>query len=107
MIFIACKAHCFAMLRSASLTRRFECEATKTNTAGAEDSLAQLLEDSSSHEFGRFMALRSFVRLAALHVFFKVGDERETHNRVSELLEVLGIIINGFALRLKEEHMTF
>ena len=53
------------------------------------------------------MALRSFIRHAALHVFFKVGDERESHNGVSELLEVLGIIINGFALRLKEEHMTF
>ena len=53
------------------------------------------------------MALRSFIRHAALHVFFKVGDERESHNGFSELLEVLGIIINGFALRLKEELMTF
>merc|ERR1712050_738706 len=33
--------------------------------------------------------------------------ECETHNGVGELLEVLGSIINGFALPLKEEHRDF
>ena len=42
--------------------------------------------------YGKFMALRSVIRRAILHAF-KVGDERETHNGVSELLEVLGIIV--------------
>eukprot|EP00812_Abedinium_dasypus_P008703 NODE_2444_length_933_cov_451.340547.p1 GENE.NODE_2444_length_933_cov_451.340547~~NODE_2444_length_933_cov_451.340547.p1 ORF type:complete len:247 (+),score=50.19 NODE_2444_length_933_cov_451.340547:3-743(+) len=39
--------------------------------------------------------------------FFKVIYECETHNGVGELLEILGSIINGFALPLKEEHMDF
>ena len=31
----------------------------------------------------------------------------EHHNGVAELLEILGSIINGFALPLKEEHRVF
>lgn len=33
--------------------------------------------------------------------------ETEHHNGVAELLEILGSIINGFALPLKEEHKVF
>ncbi|EDO30734.1 predicted protein, partial [Nematostella vectensis] len=33
--------------------------------------------------------------------------ETERHNGVAELLEILGSIINGFALPLKEEHKVF
>lgn len=33
--------------------------------------------------------------------------ETEKHNGIAELLEILGSIINGFALPLKEEHKTF
>ena len=33
--------------------------------------------------------------------------ERDYHNGIAELLEILGSIINGFALPLKEEHKTF
>mmetsp|Transcript_60737 Transcript_60737/g.120337 ORF Transcript_60737/g.120337 Transcript_60737/m.120337 type:complete len:469 (-) Transcript_60737:205-1611(-) len=57
--------------------------------------------------YGKFMALRAFVRKAIQHVFFKVIYECETHNGVGELLEILGSIINGFALPLKEEHKDF
>mmetsp|Transcript_17876 Transcript_17876/g.31328 ORF Transcript_17876/g.31328 Transcript_17876/m.31328 type:complete len:485 (-) Transcript_17876:98-1552(-) len=57
--------------------------------------------------YGKFMALRSFIRRAIQHVFFKVIYETETHNGVGELLEILGSIINGFALPLKEEHKDF
>jgi len=57
--------------------------------------------------YGKFMALRAFVRRAIQHVFFKVIYECETHNGVGELLEILGSIINGFALPLKEEHKDF
>ena len=47
--------------------------------------------------YGKFMVLHSVICLAILHVS-KVGDERETHKGISELLEVLdSIIINGFA----------
>mmetsp|Transcript_23681 Transcript_23681/g.43547 ORF Transcript_23681/g.43547 Transcript_23681/m.43547 type:complete len:477 (+) Transcript_23681:108-1538(+) len=57
--------------------------------------------------YGKFMALRSFIRRAIQHVFFKVIYESESHNGVGELLEILGSIINGFALPLKEEHKDF
>lgn len=57
--------------------------------------------------YGKFMALRSFIRRAIQNVFFKVIYECETHNGVGELLEILGSIINGFALPLKEEHKDF
>jgi len=57
--------------------------------------------------YGKFMALRAFVRRAIQHVFFRVIYECETHNGVGELLEILGSIINGFALPLKEEHKDF
>merc|ERR1712087_69732 len=57
--------------------------------------------------YGKFMALRSFIRRAIQHVFFKVIYESENHNGVGELLEILGSIINGFALPLKDEHKDF
>eukprot|EP00916_Digyalum_oweni_P020364 GHVL01033912.1.p1 GENE.GHVL01033912.1~~GHVL01033912.1.p1 ORF type:complete len:508 (-),score=92.08 GHVL01033912.1:176-1699(-) len=57
--------------------------------------------------YGKFMALRSFVRKAIQHLFFKFIYEVETHNGLAELLEILGSIINGFALPLKEEHRQF
>merc|ERR1719235_3091524 len=57
--------------------------------------------------YGKFMALRSFIRRAIQHTFFKVIYECETHNGVGELLEILGSIINGFALPLKDEHKDF
>merc|ERR1719359_1113987 len=57
--------------------------------------------------YGKFMALRSFIRRAIQHAFFKVIYECEVHNGVGELLEILGSVINGFALPLKEEHKDF
>jgi serine/threonine-protein phosphatase 2A regulatory subunit B' len=57
--------------------------------------------------YGKFMALRSFIRRAIQQTFFKVIYECEMHNGVGELLEILGSIINGFALPLKEEHKDF
>lgn len=57
--------------------------------------------------YGKVMALRSFIRKSIQHVFLKFIYETEVHNGVSELLEILGSIINGFALPLKEEHQVF
>mmetsp|Transcript_57352 Transcript_57352/g.167894 ORF Transcript_57352/g.167894 Transcript_57352/m.167894 type:complete len:474 (+) Transcript_57352:104-1525(+) len=57
--------------------------------------------------YGKFMALRSFIRRAIQHTFFKVIYECEMYNGVGELLEILGSVINGFALPLKEEHKDF
>jgi len=57
--------------------------------------------------YGKFLNLRSFIRKSINHVFFQFTYETERFNGIAELLEILGSIINGFALPLKEEHKTF
>lgn len=57
--------------------------------------------------YGKFMVHRPFIRKAINNVFYRFVFETERHNGVAELLEILGSIINGFALPLKEEHKSF
>lgn len=57
--------------------------------------------------YGKFMAFRSFIRKQINNVFYEVIYESGKHNGISELLEILGSIINGFALPLKQEHKKF
>ncbi|XP_044489233.1 serine/threonine protein phosphatase 2A 57 kDa regulatory subunit B' theta isoform-like [Mangifera indica] len=57
--------------------------------------------------YGKFMVYRPFIRKAINNIFFHFIFETEKHNGIAELLEVLGSIINGFALPLKEEHKLF
>ena len=54
--------------------------------------------------YGKFMVHRPFIRKAINNIFYRFVYETERHNGVAELLEILGSIINGFALPLKEEH---
>lgn len=57
--------------------------------------------------YGKFLNLRAFIRRSINHVFFMFIYETERFNGIAELLEILGSIINGFALPLKEEHKVF
>ncbi|WFD31417.1 serine/threonine-protein phosphatase 2A 56 kDa regulatory subunit delta isoform [Malassezia sp. CBS 17886] len=57
--------------------------------------------------YGKFLNLRAFIRRSINNVFFQFVYETERHNGIAELLEILGSIINGFALPLKEEHKIF
>lgn len=57
--------------------------------------------------YGKFMVHRPFIRKAINHIFYRFIFETEKHNGIAELLEILGSIINGFALPLKEEHKLF
>ncbi|KAG1671907.1 hypothetical protein FOA52_003474 [Chlamydomonas sp. UWO 241] len=57
--------------------------------------------------YGKFMVHRPFIRKAINNVFYRFIFETEHHNGIAELLEILGSIINGFALPLKEEHKSF
>lgn len=57
--------------------------------------------------YGKFLNLRAFIRKSINNIFFQFIYETEHHNGVAELLEILGSIINGFAIPLKEEHKTF
>lgn len=57
--------------------------------------------------YGKFLGLRAFIRKQINNVFYRFIYETEHHNGIAELLEILGSIINGFALPLKEEHKAF
>uniref|UniRef100_A0A7N0V667 Serine/threonine protein phosphatase 2A regulatory subunit n=2 Tax=Kalanchoe fedtschenkoi TaxID=63787 RepID=A0A7N0V667_KALFE len=57
--------------------------------------------------YGKFMVHRPFIRKAINNIFYRFIYETEKHNGIAELLEILGSIINGFALPLKEEHKFF
>ena len=57
--------------------------------------------------YGKFMSHRSFIRKTISNVFYRFVYETERHNGVGELLEILGSIINGFAIPLKREHLQF
>jgi serine/threonine-protein phosphatase 2A regulatory subunit B' len=57
--------------------------------------------------YGKFMVHRPVIRKAINNIFYQFIYETEMHNGIAELLEILGSIINGFALPLKEEHKLF
>jgi len=57
--------------------------------------------------YGKFMPYRAFIRRSINNIFYRFIYETERHNGIAELLEILGSIINGFALPLKEEHKQF
>ncbi|VDD76310.1 unnamed protein product, partial [Mesocestoides corti] len=57
--------------------------------------------------YGKFLFLRSYIRRQFSNVFYKFIYETERHNGISEMLEILGSIINGFAVPLKAEHKTY
>uniref|UniRef100_A0A803PH85 Serine/threonine protein phosphatase 2A regulatory subunit n=1 Tax=Cannabis sativa TaxID=3483 RepID=A0A803PH85_CANSA len=57
--------------------------------------------------YGKFMLHRPFIRKSINNIFYTFIFETEKHNGITELLEVLGSIINGFALPLKKEHKLF
>merc|ERR1719191_2442848 len=57
--------------------------------------------------YGKIMALRLFIRKATQNLFFRIIYDNDQHSGVPELLEILGSIINGFAMPLKEEHKVF
>ncbi|XP_074592162.1 serine/threonine protein phosphatase 2A 57 kDa regulatory subunit B' beta isoform-like isoform X1 [Curcuma longa] len=57
--------------------------------------------------YGKFMVHRPFIRKSINNIFYRFIFETERHSGIVELLEILGSIINGFALPMKEEHKLF
>lgn len=57
--------------------------------------------------YGKFLGLRAFIRRHMNNIFLTFIYEREQFSGIPELLEILGSIINGFALPLKPEHRQF
>ncbi|KAJ1791433.1 serine/threonine-protein phosphatase 2A 56 kDa regulatory subunit delta isoform [Coemansia sp. RSA 1938] len=57
--------------------------------------------------YGKMLNMRSFIRKSINHIFLQFIYETQRHNGIAELLEILGSIINGFTVPLKEEHIGF
>mmetsp|Transcript_11044 Transcript_11044/g.20423 ORF Transcript_11044/g.20423 Transcript_11044/m.20423 type:complete len:458 (+) Transcript_11044:84-1457(+) len=57
--------------------------------------------------YGKFMTHRGYIRKQIGFVFARFSVEGKRQNGIAELLEILGSIINGFALPLKPEHLSF
>lgn len=57
--------------------------------------------------YGKFLHLRVYTRKQINNIFYSFIYETERHNGTAELLEILGSIINGFGIPLKQEHTTF
>lgn len=57
--------------------------------------------------YGKIMSVRSLIRRIIQHQFYLFTYESHHHNGIAELLEIMGSIINGFAVPLKREHITF
>ncbi|KAL4303955.1 hypothetical protein GQ457_10G016300 [Hibiscus cannabinus] len=57
--------------------------------------------------YGKFMVHRPLIRKDISNIFYQFVFETERHNGITELLEIFGSIISGFALPLKQEHKIF
>nr|XP_032834818.1 serine/threonine-protein phosphatase 2A 56 kDa regulatory subunit alpha isoform-like [Petromyzon marinus] len=57
--------------------------------------------------YGKLLGLRAFIRTQINNILLRYIYETERFNGVGEILEILGSIIDGFALPLKTEHKQF
>ncbi|XP_051116400.1 serine/threonine protein phosphatase 2A 57 kDa regulatory subunit B' beta isoform-like isoform X2 [Andrographis paniculata] len=57
--------------------------------------------------YGRFMIHRPFIRNAINNILYRFIFEMARYNGIIELLEILGSIITGYVLPMKEEHKLF
>ena len=55
--------------------------------------------------YGQSMSLRPFIRRNIQHILCEVMYANERQHGLSELLEILGSVINGFAVPLKAQHV--
>ena len=51
--------------------------------------------------YGKFMSLRNYVRTQVMNLLLLITYEKEEHNGLTELLEILSSVITGFATPLK------
>lgn len=54
--------------------------------------------------YGKFMVLREYIRTQVMNLILLITYEKEEHNGLTELLEILSSVISGFNAPLKPEH---
>jgi serine/threonine-protein phosphatase 2A regulatory subunit B' len=52
--------------------------------------------------YGKFMVLRAYIREQIMNLVLFITYEKEEHNGLTELLEILSSVISGFVSPLKE-----
>lgn len=59
--------------------------------------------------YGKFMTLRAYIKQQIMNMLLRVVYQynTETHNGLTELLEILCSITSGLSTPLKQEHVTF
>ena len=57
--------------------------------------------------YANVMSLRAYVRLTLRSELQAFYSGKQQHSGVCDILEVLGSIINGYAVPLKPEHLQF
>ena len=57
--------------------------------------------------YGKFLPLRESIKQQIMFLLLRVTQDAETHNGLTELLEILGSITSGLQLPLKQEHQDF
>jgi serine/threonine-protein phosphatase 2A regulatory subunit B' len=55
--------------------------------------------------YGKFMRLRPYIKEQVMNLLLKVTYEMESHNGMTELLEILQSITQGLSVPLKPEHV--
>jgi hypothetical protein len=56
--------------------------------------------------YGKIMTLRTLIRSEIISLFNNSVEMHHPHNGIGELLEIMGSIINGFAVPIKPEHTS-
>lgn len=57
--------------------------------------------------YGKFMSQRGYIRSQVQNLILFITYEKEEHNGLTELLEILSSIISGYTAPLKDEHKLF
>ena len=57
--------------------------------------------------YGKFMALRPYIKSRIMNLLMRIVHDNESHNGLTELLEILSSITSGLATPLKNEHVEF
>ncbi len=57
--------------------------------------------------YGKFMSMRTMIKELIMHTLLRITHDQDKHNGLTELLELLVSISNGFQVPLKLEHQQF
>lgn len=57
--------------------------------------------------YGKFMAIRQYIKTMVMNLLLRVTYDQETHNGLTELLEILASITSGLNVPLRPEHREF